>query len=58
MIKYVCDICGREIERRDVFELRVKTIDTEDRPRGIRDKDICPWCKKELEKFLEARCKI
>ena len=57
MIKYVCDLCKREIERRDVFELKVKAIDKEDRPRGIRDREICPWCKGAIEKFLETLCR-
>ncbi len=45
MIKYVCDICGKEIDASEVFYKEWKKLTLAD---AIYDNDVCPECVKGL----------
>ena len=54
----ICNHCGKEIERIEIHEVFIKTVDSIDSPEdfyqnlnyGIGTKPYCPECGKQLEK--------
>lgn len=59
MIKYYCDICGKEIfDKDDMYKITLrKKFDTSYLEKEYIEKDICFDCATKIDSIIKRRCK-